>query len=122
MRKESEKERQNMSEVLPYEENLTHYGNDGDEEQISLTCRLQNTNNFFGTGQNKRPPKLGQIGRSKRDDTTALQRFRNNQAVIGNERFGVFGSDSRRTVQESRQDQPYASNQPWFWEAKVNTR
>ncbi|XP_051518684.1 calcium/calmodulin-dependent protein kinase II inhibitor 1b [Myxocyprinus asiaticus] len=56
-----------MSEVLPYEENITHYGDDGDEEQISLTCRLQNnTNNFFGSAQNKRPPKLGQIGRSKR--------------------------------------------------------
>ncbi|KAL7859272.1 hypothetical protein SRHO_G00144190 [Serrasalmus rhombeus] len=65
-RKERGKEGDNMSEVLPYEENLTHYGNDGDEDQISLTCRLQNTNNFFGTGQNKRPPKLGQIGRSKR--------------------------------------------------------
>ncbi|XP_062871327.1 calcium/calmodulin-dependent protein kinase II inhibitor 1b [Trichomycterus rosablanca] len=55
-----------MSEVLPYEENITRYGNDGDEEQMSLTCRLQNTNNFYGTPQNKRAPKLGQIGRSKR--------------------------------------------------------
>ncbi|XP_051962253.1 calcium/calmodulin-dependent protein kinase II inhibitor 2-like [Xyrauchen texanus] len=56
-----------MSEVLPYEENISHYGDDGDEEQISLTCRLQNnTNKFFGSAQNKRPPKLGQIGRSKR--------------------------------------------------------
>ncbi|XP_047380031.1 calcium/calmodulin-dependent protein kinase II inhibitor 1 isoform X1 [Sciurus carolinensis] len=26
----------------------------------------EDTNNFFGAGQNKRPPKLGQIGRSKR--------------------------------------------------------
>ncbi|XP_041955044.1 calcium/calmodulin-dependent protein kinase II inhibitor 1b [Sardina pilchardus] len=56
-----------MSEVLPYnEENITHYGDDGDVDQLSITCRLQNTNNLFGTSQNKRPPKLGQIGRSKR--------------------------------------------------------
>ncbi|KAG7472089.1 hypothetical protein MATL_G00104790 [Megalops atlanticus] len=55
-----------MSEVLPYEEKITHYGDDGDVGQISLTCRLQDTSNFFGGSQNKRPPKLGQIGRSKR--------------------------------------------------------
>ncbi|XP_061076448.1 calcium/calmodulin-dependent protein kinase II inhibitor 2-like [Conger conger] len=56
-----------MSEVLPYnEEKITHYGDDGDVGQISFTCRLQDTNNFFGGTQNKRPPKLGQIGRSKR--------------------------------------------------------
>ncbi|XP_017341874.1 calcium/calmodulin-dependent protein kinase II inhibitor 1b [Ictalurus punctatus] len=55
-----------MSQVLPYEENISRYGNDGDEEQMSLTCRLHNTNNFFSSTQNKRPPKLGQIGRSKR--------------------------------------------------------
>ncbi|XP_026854570.1 calcium/calmodulin-dependent protein kinase II inhibitor 1b [Electrophorus electricus] len=55
-----------MSQVLPYDENITHYGNDGDKEQLSLTCRLHNTNNFFGTTQTKRAPKLGQIGRSKR--------------------------------------------------------
>ncbi|KAL2103826.1 hypothetical protein ACEWY4_000694 [Coilia grayii] len=56
-----------MSEVLPYnEENISHYGDDGDVDQLSLTCRLQNTNNLFGASQNKRPPKLGQIGRSKR--------------------------------------------------------
>ncbi|CAK6440704.1 unnamed protein product [Pipistrellus nathusii] len=41
-----------MSEVLPY----------GDEK----LSRLQDTSNFFGAGQGKRPPKLGQIGRSKR--------------------------------------------------------
>lgn len=41
-----------MSEVLPY----------GDEK----LSRLQDTSNFFAAGQNKRPPKLGQIGRSKR--------------------------------------------------------
>ncbi|TRZ01827.1 hypothetical protein DNTS_026175 [Danionella cerebrum] len=56
-----------MSDVLPYnEDKMTHYGNDGDEEHLSFTCRLQDTNNFFGANQNKRPPKLGQIGRSKR--------------------------------------------------------
>ncbi|MBN3318678.1 CK2N1 inhibitor, partial [Atractosteus spatula] len=58
-----------MSEVLPFnEEKITHYGDDGDVGQISFTCRLQDTNNFFGAGQNKRPPKLGQIGRSKRGE------------------------------------------------------
>ncbi|KAJ8390147.1 hypothetical protein AAFF_G00110210 [Aldrovandia affinis] len=56
-----------MSEVLPYnEEKITHYGDGGEVGQISLTCRLQDTSNFFGGSQNKRPPKLGQIGRSKR--------------------------------------------------------
>ncbi|XP_065141344.1 calcium/calmodulin-dependent protein kinase II inhibitor 1b [Paramisgurnus dabryanus] len=56
-----------MSEVLPYEKNIAHYGDNGDEDQISLTCRLQNnTNNLFATTPNKRAPKLGQIGRSKR--------------------------------------------------------
>lgn len=62
-----------MSEVLPYEENITHYGDDGDEEQISLTCRLQNnSSNFFSSTQNKRAPKLGQIGRSKRGEGNHL--------------------------------------------------
>uniref|UniRef100_A0A673LSC5 Uncharacterized protein n=1 Tax=Sinocyclocheilus rhinocerous TaxID=307959 RepID=A0A673LSC5_9TELE len=57
-----------MSEVLPYDENISHYGDDGDEEQLSLTCRLQNnSSNFFSAAQNKRAPKLGQIGRSKRE-------------------------------------------------------
>lgn len=56
-----------MSEVLPFnEENMSHYGNEGDEGHLSFTCRLQDTNNFFNGSQNKRPPKLGQIGRSKR--------------------------------------------------------
>uniref|UniRef100_A0A8C9UQ58 Calcium/calmodulin dependent protein kinase II inhibitor 1 n=1 Tax=Spermophilus dauricus TaxID=99837 RepID=A0A8C9UQ58_SPEDA len=36
------------------------------DEGGSVLFRLQDTNNFFGAGQNKRPPKLGQIGRSKR--------------------------------------------------------
>lgn len=58
-----------MSEVLPFEENMSHYGNEGDEGHLSFTCRLQDTNNFFSGSQNgKRPPKLGQIGRSKRVD------------------------------------------------------
>lgn len=57
-----------MSEVLPFnEEKMSHYGNEGDEGHLSFTCRLQDTNNFFSGSQNgKRPPKLGQIGRSKR--------------------------------------------------------
>ncbi|KAG2459183.1 CK2N1 inhibitor, partial [Polypterus senegalus] len=60
-----------MSEVLPYGEEKIDYGDEGegegDGDQISFTCRLQDTNNFFGAGQGKRPPKLGQIGRSKRE-------------------------------------------------------
>ncbi|XP_069096380.1 calcium/calmodulin-dependent protein kinase II inhibitor 1 [Lissotriton helveticus] len=61
-----------MSEVLPYSEaeQLSHFSDGGSEGsgQISFTCRLQDTSNFFsGAGQGgKRPPKLGQIGRSKR--------------------------------------------------------
>uniref|UniRef100_A0A8C1VD09 Uncharacterized protein n=1 Tax=Cyprinus carpio TaxID=7962 RepID=A0A8C1VD09_CYPCA len=62
-----------MSEVLPYDESISHYGDDGDEEQLSLTCRLQNnSSNFFSTAQNKRAPKLGQIGRSKRGEKTTF--------------------------------------------------
>uniref|UniRef100_A0A8C3PD42 Calcium/calmodulin dependent protein kinase II inhibitor 1 n=2 Tax=Chrysemys picta bellii TaxID=8478 RepID=A0A8C3PD42_CHRPI len=58
---------QTMSEVLPYgEDKLGHFGDGGEVGQISFTCRLQDTSNFFAGGQNKRPPKLGQIGRSKR--------------------------------------------------------
>ncbi|XP_028854934.1 calcium/calmodulin-dependent protein kinase II inhibitor 2-like [Denticeps clupeoides] len=64
-----------MSEVLPFsEEKMTPYAADGDDEHLSFTCRLQDTNNFFSGTQNKRPPKLGQIGRSKRvieDDAEA---------------------------------------------------
>lgn len=68
-----------MSEVLPYEENISPYGDDGDEEQISLTCRLQNnSSNFFSSAQNKRAPKLGQIGRSKRGEKTT-----NLRCVVG---------------------------------------
>ncbi|XP_023444591.1 calcium/calmodulin-dependent protein kinase II inhibitor 1 isoform X1 [Dasypus novemcinctus] len=63
-----------MSEVLPYgDEKLSPYGDGGDVGQI-FSCRLQDTNNFFGAGQNKRPPKLGQIGRSKRDRDTQRSR------------------------------------------------
>lgn len=59
-----------MSQVLPYEENISRYGNDGDEEQMALTCRLHNSSNFYSSTQNKRAPKLGQIGRSKRGEET----------------------------------------------------
>ncbi|KAM6979573.1 calcium/calmodulin-dependent protein kinase II inhibitor 2-like [Aplochiton taeniatus] len=56
-----------MSEVMPFnEDKMNHYGNEGEEGHLSFTCRLQDTNNFFSGSQNKRPPKLGQIGRSKR--------------------------------------------------------
>ncbi|XP_063049467.1 calcium/calmodulin-dependent protein kinase II inhibitor 2-like [Engraulis encrasicolus] len=63
-----------MSEVLS--EKMGAYGSEGDEgEHLAFTCRLQDTNNFFSGSQNgKRPPKLGQIGRSKRvieDDADA---------------------------------------------------
>ncbi|XP_028825565.1 calcium/calmodulin-dependent protein kinase II inhibitor 2 [Denticeps clupeoides] len=55
-----------MSEVLPYSEgNMNGYGADSEVSQISFSCRLQDTNSFFGTSQSKRPPKLGQIGRAK---------------------------------------------------------
>lgn len=72
-----------MSEVLPYgDEKLSPYGDGGDVGQI-FSCRLQDTNNFFGAGQNKRPPKLGQIGRSKRGEFLATSpdtRFPDTQA------------------------------------------
>ncbi|XP_037684244.1 calcium/calmodulin-dependent protein kinase II inhibitor 1 isoform X2 [Choloepus didactylus] len=65
-----------MSEVLPYgDEKLSPYGDGGDVGQI-FSCRLQDTNNFFGSGQNKRPPKLGQIGRSKRGDRLKERRMK----------------------------------------------
>ncbi|KAE8594662.1 hypothetical protein XENTR_v10019736 [Xenopus tropicalis] len=62
-----------MSEVLPFSEaeQRGHYADGGGDMagQIPLTCRLQDTGNFYGSsgqGGGKRPPKLGQIGRSKR--------------------------------------------------------
>ncbi|XP_069069063.1 calcium/calmodulin-dependent protein kinase II inhibitor 2 [Ambystoma mexicanum] len=55
-----------MSEILPYsEEKMARYGSDSDG-QLSFSCRLQDTSSFFGGNQQKRPPKLGQIGRAKR--------------------------------------------------------
>ncbi|XP_053316640.1 calcium/calmodulin-dependent protein kinase II inhibitor 2 [Spea bombifrons] len=56
-----------MSEILPYsEDKMGHYGSDTEVGQISFSCRLQDTSSFFGANQQKRPPKLGQIGRAKR--------------------------------------------------------
>ncbi|XP_042195230.1 calcium/calmodulin-dependent protein kinase II inhibitor 2-like [Callorhinchus milii] len=56
-----------MSEILPYsEEKMAHFGSDSEVSQLSFSCRLQDTNTFFGGSQPKRPPKLGQIGRAKR--------------------------------------------------------
>ncbi|XP_023654075.1 calcium/calmodulin-dependent protein kinase II inhibitor 2-like [Paramormyrops kingsleyae] len=55
-----------MSEVLPYSEGkMNAYGADGEVSPISFSCRLQDTNSFFGASQTKRPPKLGEIGRAK---------------------------------------------------------
>uniref|UniRef100_A0A8C3IS87 Uncharacterized protein n=1 Tax=Chrysemys picta bellii TaxID=8478 RepID=A0A8C3IS87_CHRPI len=49
-------------QVLPYgEDKLGHYGEVG---QISFTCRLQDTSNFFAGGQNKRSPQAAAGGRS----------------------------------------------------------
>ncbi|XP_063772697.1 calcium/calmodulin-dependent protein kinase II inhibitor 2 [Mixophyes fleayi] len=56
-----------MSEILPYsEDKMGHYGSESEVGQISFSCRLQDTSAFFGGNQQKRPPKLGQIGRAKR--------------------------------------------------------
>ncbi|XP_055501528.1 calcium/calmodulin-dependent protein kinase II inhibitor 1a [Leucoraja erinacea] len=56
-----------MSEILPYsEEKMAHFGGENEVNQLSFSCRLQDTNTFFGGSQAKRPPKLGQIGRAKR--------------------------------------------------------
>ncbi|XP_078266404.1 calcium/calmodulin-dependent protein kinase II inhibitor 1a [Rhinoraja longicauda] len=56
-----------MSEILPYsEEKMAHFGDENEVSQLSFSCRLQDTNTFFGGSQAKRPPKLGQIGRAKR--------------------------------------------------------
>ncbi|XP_044885004.1 calcium/calmodulin-dependent protein kinase II inhibitor 2 isoform X1 [Mauremys mutica] len=58
-----------MSEILPYsEEKVARYGTDSEVSEISFSCRLQDTNSFFGGNQAKRPPKLGQIGRAKRGE------------------------------------------------------
>ncbi|KAM8926951.1 calcium/calmodulin-dependent protein kinase II inhibitor 1 isoform 1-T1 [Pelodytes ibericus] len=68
-----------MSEVLPFSEaeQRGHYADGGGDiaGQIPLTCRLQDTGNFYGSsgqGGGKRPPKLGQIGRSKRGETVPV--------------------------------------------------
>ncbi|XP_060614681.1 calcium/calmodulin-dependent protein kinase II inhibitor 1 [Anolis sagrei] len=54
-----------MSEVLPFsEEKLGSFSSDVGAE-IPFSCRVRDTNAFYSGGQTKRPPKLGQIGRSK---------------------------------------------------------
>ncbi|XP_068772250.1 calcium/calmodulin-dependent protein kinase II inhibitor 1 [Struthio camelus] len=56
-----------MSQVLPYgEDKLGGFAAGGAVGQLPFTCRLQDGGGFFAGGQAKRPPKLGQIGRSKR--------------------------------------------------------
>ncbi|KAM4769832.1 calcium/calmodulin-dependent protein kinase II inhibitor 2 [Cyanocitta cristata] len=56
-----------MSQVLPYgEDKVGRYGAEPEAGELSFSCRLQDTNAFFGGNQGKRPPKLGQIGRAKR--------------------------------------------------------
>ncbi|XP_041427691.1 calcium/calmodulin-dependent protein kinase II inhibitor 1 isoform X2 [Xenopus laevis] len=62
-----------MSQVLPFSEadqrGLYADGGGDMAGQIPITCRLQDSGNFYGSsgqGGGKRPPKLGQIGRSKR--------------------------------------------------------
>ncbi|XP_008060983.1 calcium/calmodulin-dependent protein kinase II inhibitor 2 [Carlito syrichta] len=57
-----------MSEILPYsEDKMGRFGADPEGSDLSFSCRLQDTNSFFAGNQAKRPPKLGQIGRAKRD-------------------------------------------------------
>ncbi|XP_067167111.1 calcium/calmodulin-dependent protein kinase II inhibitor 1 [Apteryx mantelli] len=56
-----------MSQVLPYgEEKLGGFAEGAAVGQLPFACRLHDANGFFGGAQGKRPPKLGQIGRSKR--------------------------------------------------------
>lgn len=56
-----------MSQVLPYgEDKVGRYGAEPEAGELPFSCRLQDTNAFFGGNQSKRPPKLGQIGRAKR--------------------------------------------------------
>uniref|UniRef100_A0A8C9KYW3 Calcium/calmodulin-dependent protein kinase II inhibitor 2 n=1 Tax=Serinus canaria TaxID=9135 RepID=A0A8C9KYW3_SERCA len=56
-----------MSQVLPYgEDKVGRYGAEPEAGELPFSCRLQDTNAFFGGNQGKRPPKLGQIGRAKR--------------------------------------------------------
>ncbi|XP_075426972.1 calcium/calmodulin-dependent protein kinase II inhibitor 2 isoform X1 [Ascaphus truei] len=55
-----------MSEILPFgEDKMGHYS-DPEVGEISFSCRLQDTSSFYGGNPQKRPPKLGQIGRAKR--------------------------------------------------------
>lgn len=64
-----------MSEILPYsEDKMGHYGSDTEVGQISFSCRLQDTSAFYGGNQQKRPPKLGQIGRAKRGKKGSMAR------------------------------------------------
>ncbi|CAI9567441.1 unnamed protein product [Staurois parvus] len=58
-----------MSEVLPFSEaeQRGHYA-DGGDGQIPLTCRLQDTGNFYGSsgqGGGKRPPNLARLGAAR---------------------------------------------------------
>ncbi|XP_062449337.1 calcium/calmodulin-dependent protein kinase II inhibitor 1 [Rhea pennata] len=56
-----------MSQVLPYgEDKLGGFGEGSAAAQRPFGCRRLDAAALFAGGQGKRPPKLGQIGRSKR--------------------------------------------------------
>uniref|UniRef100_A0A8B9Q0Q7 Calcium/calmodulin dependent protein kinase II inhibitor 1 n=1 Tax=Apteryx owenii TaxID=8824 RepID=A0A8B9Q0Q7_APTOW len=64
-----------MSQVLPYgEEKLGGFAEGAAVGQLPFACRLHDANGFFGGAQGKRPPKLGQIGRSKRGEISGIFR------------------------------------------------
>uniref|UniRef100_A0A4W3IGJ3 Calcium/calmodulin-dependent protein kinase II inhibitor 2 n=1 Tax=Callorhinchus milii TaxID=7868 RepID=A0A4W3IGJ3_CALMI len=51
-----------MSEILPYsEEKMAHFGSDSEVSQLSFSCRLQDTNTFFGGSQPKRVKVIGRF-------------------------------------------------------------
>ncbi|XP_064353162.1 calcium/calmodulin-dependent protein kinase II inhibitor 1 [Dromaius novaehollandiae] len=56
-----------MSQVLPYgEEPLGAFGEAAAAAPLPFACRRRDPAELFAGAQGKRPPKLGQIGRSKR--------------------------------------------------------
>ncbi|XP_025909499.1 calcium/calmodulin-dependent protein kinase II inhibitor 1 [Nothoprocta perdicaria] len=55
-----------MSQVLPYGEEKLGAFDAAAGGQVPFACRLRDGGAFFAGAPGKRPPKLGQIGRSKR--------------------------------------------------------
>ncbi|XP_065530501.1 calcium/calmodulin-dependent protein kinase II inhibitor 2 isoform X1 [Lathamus discolor] len=104
-----------MSQVLPYgEDKVGRYGAEPEAGELPFSCRLQDTNAFFGGNQGKRPPKLGQIGRAKREASRGsdvheeLAIFFNNLRVA----FMETATQKRKPTPHHREKNPKPKAKP----------